>query len=320
MPTAHWPFHGRLPRGCAKLGHMPAHSNLQTVTQAGHTCLQLTTRHGTATVALHGAHLLSWIPTGQREVFWLSPTSLPAPAAIRGGVPICWPWFGKQGMPPGAMQHGPLRNLPWEISAVHADSAERVSLTLTPCRTAQTADALLQFAPHLRVALHITLGENLEQTLETHNHGTQAFVLTQALHSYFAVQDVTQVRLTGLEDLCFEDKLRGTTGTVQLGPFQLDTACDRIYQHATATASQHYTLHDDLGARRIHIHTQGSQSVVVWNPGADTTRSMVDVPDAAWQDFLCVEATNAGRDDGVTLAPGGLHRLTQTLSVEHRLT
>ena len=302
--------------GCAKLGHMPAHSNIQTVTQAGHTSLQLTTRYGTATLALHGAHLLSWIPTGQREVFWLSPTSRPTPAAIRGGVPICWPWFGKQGMPPGAMQHGPLRNLPWEISAVHADSAERVSITLTPCRATHADDALLQFAPHLRVALHITLGENLEQTLETHNHGTHDFPLTQALHSYFAVQDVTQVRLTGLEDLCFEDKLRGTTGTVQHGPFQLDTACDRIYQHATTRPSQHYTLHDDLGARRIHIHTQGSQSVVVWNPGADTARSMVDVPDAAWQDFLCVEATNAGQDDVVTLTPGGQHCLKQTLTVE----
>ncbi len=200
---------------------------------------------------------------------------------------------------------------------MNADTAERVSITLAPCRASQTNDPLLQFAPHLQVALHIELGETLVQTLETHNHGSQTFVLTKALHSYFAVQDVTQVRVTGLEDLSFEDKLRGTSGTVQQGPFQLDTACDRIYQHATAKPLQHYTLHDDLWARRIHIHTLGSQSVVVWNPGAETARSMVDVPDAAWQDFLCVEATNAGQDDGVTLAPGGQHRLTQTLSVEH---
>ncbi len=295
---------------------MPAHSNIHTITHAGYTCLQLSTRHGTATVALHGAHLLSWVPRGQREVFWLSPTSRPAPAAIRGGVPICWPWFGKQGMPPGAMQHGPLRNLPWELRAVHADSVERVSITLTPRRTALADDPLLQFAPHLNVALHINLGETLVQTLETHNHGTQTFALTQALHSYFAVQDVTQVRVTGVEGLRYEDKLRDTTGTVQQGAFQLDTNCDRIYQHGTPNASQHYTLHDGLLRRRIHIHTQGSQSVVVWNPGAEQARSMVDVPDAAWQDFLCVEATNAGQDDVVTLAPGGQHRLTQTLAVE----
>lgn len=295
---------------------MPLHSNLQTTTHAGHACLQLTTRHGTATVALHGAHLVSWVPKGQREVFWLSPTSRPAPAAIRGGVPICWPWFGKQGMPPDALQHGPMRNRPWEVSAVHADGAERVSITLTPSRASQADDPLLQLAPHLQVALHMELGENLVQTLETHNHGTHAFNLTQALHSYFAVQDVTQVRVTGLEDLRFEDKLRGTTGTVQQGVFRLDTACDRIYQQPTPNLSHHYTLHDELWQRRIHIHTQGSQSVVVWNPGAEQARSMVDVPDAAWQEFLCIEATNAGQGDVVPLAPGGQHRLTQTLAVE----
>ncbi|MES2585243.1 MAG: D-hexose-6-phosphate mutarotase [Pseudomonadota bacterium] len=295
---------------------MPAHSNIQTTAHAGHTCLQLATRHGTAIVALHGGHLVSWLPAGQREVFWLSGASRPAPAAIRGGVPICWPWFGKQGMPPGAMQHGPLRNRPWEVNAVHADSAERVSITLVPARASQADDPLLQFAPHLRVALQIDLGENLVQTLETHNHGPQAFRLTQALHSYFAVQDVTQVRFTGLAGLRFEDKLLGTTGTVQQGDFRLDTACDRIYQHTTPKPSQHYTLHDELWQRRIHIRTQGSQSVVVWNPGAEQARSMVDVPDAAWQDFLCVEATNAGQDDVVMLAPGGQHRLTQTLAVE----
>lgn len=291
---------------------MPAHTHIQTVQHAGHSCLQLSTRHGRATVALHGGHVVSWVPNGQREVFWLSSASRPAPAAIRGGVPICWPWFGKQGMPPGAMQHGPLRNLPWDLSAVHADSADRVSITLVPHRTTRADDPLLQFSPHLDVALHINLGENLEQTLETHNHGTQTFTLTQALHSYFAVQDVTQVRVTGLEGLPYEDKLLGSGGTVQqgeAGAFQLHTHCDRIYQHANAHASpstvQHYTLHDSLWQRRIHIHTQGSQSVVVWNPGADQARSMVDVPDAAWQDFLCVEATNAGHGDVVTLAPGG---------------
>lgn len=295
---------------------MTAQSHIQTVTKTGHPCLQLTTRHGTATVALHGAHLLSWVPKDHAEVFWLSSLSRPAPTAIRGGVPICWPWFGKQGMPAGAMQHGPLRNRSWEVSTVNADSSERVSITLTPCRTSQADDPLLRFAPHLRVALHIDLGDTLEQTLETHNHGPQAFSLTQALHSYFAVQDATQVQVAGLEDLRFEDKLLGTTGSLQEGVFRLNTACDRIYQHDTHATSQNYTLHDKLMGRRIHIHTQGSRSVVVWNPGEEQARTMVDVPDAAWRDFLCVEATNAGHD-AIALAPEGQHRLTQTLAVEH---
>ena len=214
------------------------------------------------------------------------------------------------------MQHGPLRNRSWEVSAVNADSTDRVGVTLSPCRASQADDPMLQFAPHLRVALHVELGETLIQTLETHNHGTEAFCLTQALHSYFAVHDATQVRITGLEGLRYEDKQLGTTAMVQQGIFQLDTACDRIYQQTTKRTSQHYILEDAPWKRRIHMHTQGSQSVVVWNPGEEQARSMVDVPDAAWRDFLCVEATNAGPDDVVTLAPGGQHSLRQTLSVE----
>ena len=294
---------------------MPAQSNIQTMVHAGHACLQLSTRHGTAIVALHGAQLLSWVPSGQREVFWLSPASLPPPAAIRGGVPICWPWFGKQGMPQGAMQHGPVRNRQWALDAVHADSADQVCITLSPCRDMATDDALLQFAPHLRVALHITLGETLVQTLETHNHGSQAFALTQALHSYFAVQDATQVQILGLADLRFEDKLLGTTSNVQTDVFRLDTACDRIYQQTHPKPVHHYTLDDAPARRHLHIQTEGSQSVVVWNPGVEQARKMADVPDAAWCKFLCVEATNAGRDV-VLLEPGGQHRLTQTVAVE----
>ncbi len=294
---------------------MPAPSNIKTVAYAGHTCLQLSTVHGTAIVALHGAHLLSWIPTGQREVFWLSAASRPAPAAIRGGVPICWPWFGKQGMPQGAMQHGPMRILPWELSAVQADNAQRVSITLSPCPATPTDDPVLKFAPHLQVALHLDLGETLVQTLETHNHGKQPFALTQALHSYFAVHDATLVQIQGLGGLRYEDKLLGTAGTLQQSVFQLNSACDRIYQQDSDDPSHHYTLDDGVWCRRIHIRTHGSQSVVVWNPGADLARSMVDVPDAAWKDFLCVETTNAGQDV-VLLEPGGRHCIAHTVALE----
>ena len=295
---------------------MPTQSNIQTIVHAGHACLQLSTRHGTAIVALHGAHLLSWVPKEQPEVFWVSPISPPAPAAIRGGVPICWPWFGKQGMPQGGMQHGPMRNLQWELDAVHANGSDQVGITLSPCRTPSNDEAMRQFAPHLRVAMHITLDACLVQTLETHNHGAQTFALTQALHSYFAVQDATQVQVHGLIDLRFEDKLLNATGSLQQGCFQLDTACDRIYLQNTTSPKHHYTLYDALAQRRIRLQTEGSQSVVVWNPGAEQARKMADVPDAAWRNFLCVEATNAGQDV-VLLAPGGQHRLTQILAVEY---
>jgi glucose-6-phosphate 1-epimerase len=157
---------------------MSTQSNIQPMNHAGHACLQLTTRHGTAIVALHGAQILSWHPKGHRDVFWLSTLSEPAPAAIRGGVPVCWPWFGKQGMPQGGMQHGPVRNRPWDVISVQDDSAEVISLTLAPCRATTPDDPLARFARQLQLTMRIDLQETLTQTLETRNSGMQPFVLT----------------------------------------------------------------------------------------------------------------------------------------------
>ena len=289
--------------------HLPP--QITPLPHAGHNCLQLKTRHGTAILALQGAHLLSWVPTGQRDVFWLSPQSLPEPAAIRGGVPVCWPWFARQGMPADALQHGPVRNLTWQISAIHASSDDEVSLSLAPCEP-------VALAPDLRVSLRITLGASLSQTLHTRNLGIQPFQLTQALHSYFAVGDATQTSIEGLTGLAYQDKLRGMMPDTQQTPFAFDSSCDRIYhhaaQHSPGNSNHRYTLTDSAWKRCIAVDTQGSQSVVVWNPGSETARTMADVPDEGWHDFFCIEAANAG-PNVIALAPGAEHRLGQTLSI-----
>lgn len=297
--------------------HLPA--QITQFQHAGHDALQLTTRHGIAIVALHGAHLLSWVPTGQRDVFWLSPQSLPEPAAIRGGVPVCWPWFAKQGQPASALQHGPARNRPWQVSAIHASSDDEVSLSLAPCAQAAQDAGLAALAPGLQVSLRITLGETLSQSLHTRNLGAETFQLTQALHSYFAISHATQVGIEGLSGLPYQDKLRGMATDIQRTPFAFDTACDRIYRHAAQDSpdksTHRYRLVDPAWQRRIQIDTEGSQSVVVWNPGRETARNIVDMPDDSWQDFFCIEATNAG-PDVVALAPGAEHWLGQKISIK----
>ena len=268
---------------------------------------------------MHGAQILSWKPIGHREVFWLSPLSSPAPAAIRGGVPVCWPWFGKQGMPQGAMQHGPVRIRTWDVVSVQNGNGDGVSLTLSPSPATSPDDPMARFADHLHLSLQIDLADTLTQTLETRNGGNQSFALTQALHSYFAVHDAAQVRVAELAGLHYHDKLlapANQTPQIQQGPFALHEACDRIYQQATATPMHRYTLEDPTWQRRIHLETQGSQSLVVWNPGEVQTRKMAEVPDRDWPHFLCLEAANAG-SDVVTLAPGAQYRLIQTLAAEH---
>lgn len=293
---------------------VPLPPQITTLDHAGHACLRISTRHGTAIMALHGAHLLSWVPTGQRDVFWVSPQALPAPAAIRGGVPVCWPWFAKQGMPPGARQHGPVRNMTWALDEVLDSTDTAVSLTLSPAPTGADLDELTATAPGLQARLTLTVGEALTQTLQTHNTGVMPFELSQALHSYFAVGDARQTGIEGLMGLPYDDRLRDLAREVQQTPFALNEACDRTYHHTDAQPTRRYTLVDRAWQRRIQIDTEGSQSVVVWNPGSAGARAMVDVPDDGWQDFFCIEAANAG-PDVVSLAPGTDYRLTQTLQV-----
>ena len=292
--------------------HLPP--EIKRLDHAGHACLQLSTRFGAAIVALHGAHLLCWLPRGHRDVFWLSPEALPEPAAIRGGVPVCWPWFARQGQADSAAQHGLVRNLPWQISAIHSSSDDEISLSLQPCDDG----TLISAAPGLQVSLRITLGQTLNQTLHTRNLGTQPFRLTQALHSYFAVSHAAQIGIEGLTGLTYQDRLRDLAFDVQRSPFALDLACDRTYaqpaQDTSVQACHRYVLLDPAWQRRIVIDTQGSQSVVVWNPGSEGARKMADVPDDGWQDFFCVETSNAG-PDMVVLAAGAAHSLGHTISV-----
>jgi glucose-6-phosphate 1-epimerase len=296
--------------------------SITPIDHAGHRCLRLRSAQGTAIISLHGAQLLSWVPLGHSDVFWLSPQALPEPAAIRGGVPVCWPWFAGQGMPMGAMSHGPVRNRLWEVAAnspddrVDADQPLRITLTPTPGLTPD--DPLCRFAPGMQVSLCVELGDTLTltQTLTTRNLGNQPFVLTQAMHSYFAVTDARQVQISGLENRPYDCKLSGAQNASHAGIWQLDQACDRVYQQNPVATQHSYTLSDPAAGRQIHITTLGSQSVVVWNPGAETASQMADVPDSAWHQFVCIEAANAGADR-ITLAPGDQHALTQILALTH---
>ena len=293
---------------------------ITAVQHAGHSALGLRTRHGTAVIALHGAHVLSWVPAGGRGGVWLSPASLPEPAAIRGGVPVCWPWFAKQGQSADAAQHGPVRNLPWQLTGISHCSDEEITISMEPTAQANAAphEALTAGVPAgLRVHMQVKLGRTLQQTLHTDNLGTAPFLLSQALHSYYAVSHAQQVSIEGLQGLLYTDRLRALAQAVQDQPFTLDLACDRTYEHPPVTpAPEHrrYTLVDTAWQRRIHIDVTGSRSVVVWNPGSETARQMVDVPDADWPGFFCIEAANAG-PDVIRLEPGDSHPLTQTLSV-----
>lgn len=258
-----------------------------------------------AALSLYGGQLLSFAPADGDEVLWLSPLATGAPGAIRGGVPVCWPYFGREGQPQGAAQHGFARNTMWTLDLPREDGDGNLHLTL---------DLPAHEGTPLRLRQTLVLGTGLQQALITHNPSAIERDITQALHSYFAVGDVSQARVEGVDGLDYADKYAGATFT-QSGHWSLDEPrdpgrSDRIY-HA---AGGHYVLHDPVRGRRLRITTTGSRAVVVWNPGQAGAQAMGDVPDTAWRDFLCVETANAARDV-ITLAPGATHTLAQAVEV-----
>ena len=257
-----------------------------------------------AAVSVHGGQLLAWQPAGFDEVLWCSPTTHRPPQAIRGGVPVCWPYFGRDGQPADAPQHGHARISAWQfVDAVEEDDAVVLDLALPPDPRTP-----------LRLRQRLRIGATLEQTLTTANPGSGPASLTQALHSYFAVGDARQVSVSGVDGLRYADKLDGNE-YVQAGDWRLDEPrdpgrSDRIY----ADAGSRFVLTDPVGRRRIRLETRGSRALVIWNPGEAGAAAIADLPPQGWRAFLCVETANAGTDV-VRLAPGAEHRLGQRLSV-----
>jgi glucose-6-phosphate 1-epimerase len=267
-------------------------------------------RHGAqeALIALHGAQVLNWTDRGE-GLLWLSPAArIRDGKGIRGGIPVCWPWFADHPTDPGKPAHGFVRHRAWSLAATSATTAA-VSVTL---RTA-TGDADRALWPHRAEAvLTVTLGDALTVALETRNTGEAAFPLTEALHTYFRVSDITNVAVTGLEGRAYLDKLDGFARKMQAGAITVAGEVDRIYLGDTSAI----TLNDAGAGRRLRIAGSGSRSAVVWNPWTAKTARLGDMgsPDA-FRRMICIETANAG-DDIVTLAPGETHVLGARYQIE----
>ena len=283
----------------------PLPEGVSRETWQGIDVLRVETPFSVARVSLHGGQVLSFVPTGFDDLLWLSPTTSLPPKAIRGGVPVCWPYFGKQGQPDGAVQHGHARISRWPLTEVkrEADGTAVLKLTL-PLRDGVPLE--------LQMSVHV--GRDLRQSIDTLHRGDAPYRLTQALHTYFRVADAMQVRVTGLDGLRYDDKYDGGTH-VQSGDWSLHDPSDpgrsdRIY----AGTGHRFDLLDPAGGRRIRLDTFGSRSLVVWNPGEAGAAAIGDMPDDGWRSFVCLEAANAS-GDAIELEPGQRHRLSQVISV-----
>ncbi|HMA34270.1 MAG TPA: D-hexose-6-phosphate mutarotase [Chloroflexia bacterium] len=264
---------------------------------------------GLARISIQGGQVVAFQPHGTAPVLWVSAASLYAPdKPIRGGIPVCWPWFGPHPTDPTKRQHGFVRTALWSVgnTRVTPEGATQIQLTLAD------SPATRALWPHpFALAITITVGTALVVELVAHNPGPDPVSCSGALHSYFSVSNVTSIAIQGLEGCTYIDKTAGGAQQLQQGPVTLDGETDRIYLETAAPC----VIVDPERQRRIHIAKQGSRSTVVWNPGEAGARRMSDFGAEEYRRMVCVETANAG-PDAVTIPPGGAHRLGTTITVE----
>lgn len=271
----------------------------------GLVCCRISNAFGKANVYLQGAHVVSYCPHGKDEVLWMSPESMFEPGrAIRGGIPICWPWFGPHPGDNRFPQHGFARTCPWAVRAVlDTDHSTELFLGLLDDEHSRRfLDG--RFDARYRVSV----GSELTVELSVTNTGTDPLrSVGCALHSYFAIGDVTKAYVEGLEDIEFLDKLSGQKVT-QSGRIAISDEVDRVY----SAAPDPIRLIDNVKERMILVSSQGSQSTVVWNPWIEKSKRMTDFPDDGYQSMTCIETANALKDVR-TIQPGDTHVIAQTI-------
>jgi D-hexose-6-phosphate mutarotase len=261
---------------------------------------------GRAVVSVKGAQVLSWQPAGASEVLWLSPVArLDSGKAVRGGAPVCWPWFGAHPDDAKKPAHGFARTADFQGASVEIDSrTTALTLALEP----STANRALW--PHdARLEVIISIGERLHIALTTTNRGRGPLPLSQAIHTYFRVGDIAAVTVDGLDGCRYRDALSGET-LRQSGALRIDSEVDRIYE----TAPSPLVLVDTALRWRITISAGGSASTVVWNPWVAKAERLGDLGPDGYRHMLCLETANAGADLRL-LAPGTSHTLSAEFAV-----
>jgi len=279
----------------------------------GLTVVRVASSRGSAEVYLHGAQITSWVPAGADPVLWLSAASeFAAGSAIRGGVPICFPWFGPLAGVPSAPKHGFARLVDWTLDDVRADGDDVVLVLVLRDSALTRASAW----PHRFEARYtITVGTHLTLSLDVANTGTATFTFEEALHTYLSVGDIGATEVRGLDGAPFADQLRDPQAQPgEAGPVRFTAETDRVYL-ATAAAA---TVVDGASARSVTIDKLGSRSTVVWNPWQAKAAAMADFGADEWTQMVCVETCNV-KTDAVDLAPGSSHTMSVTLSIDQPL-
>lgn len=271
--------------------------------QGGLTKAVVATPVASGEIYLHGAHVTSWQPAGHEPVLWMSRSSLFQPGKpIRGGVPICFPWFGPNASDPSAPAHGFARTALWEVAEARPTAEGGISMTLQT----RIDPFAVRFTVEFGSVLRMTLATELATGVSTSHR------FEDALHTYFSVSDVRNISITGLEQSRYIDKLDGAAEKPATGvAIEFIGETDRVYFDSDSECH----LHDPGRKRTIAISTSGSQSTVVWNPWIAKSARMPDFGDHEWPEMVCIETANVGVN-AVELAPKSIHSTTVVIRVQ----
>ena len=255
---------------------------------------------------LHGAHITSWKPVRGEEMLFLSSCSRWEQGhAIRGGIPICFPWFGAKSDDPKAPAHGFVRTMMWQLeSIVLVGEAVMVSMVT------ESNEATMAWWPaQFRLLYRVTFGSELRLELAVTNTGTTLLRFEEALHTYHRVGNITQSRVRGLENIEYLDKTDSNRLKMQQDEIVIESETDRVYLN-TIDAIE---LEDTALRRRTRVTKENSRTTVIWNPWTQKAHSLSDLADDEWRQMICIETSNVS-NFGVDLAPGQHHTLKALVS------
>lgn len=271
--------------------------------------VHLENKGATAFISTYGAHVLHYTPEEGTDILWNTPASFfEAGKPIRGGVPVCWPWFGPHASDPSKPMHGFARLAIWDIVKTGMNGNGETELVLS----IRDNDYTRGLWPYPFQAWFIVrLGKKLSLTLSVVNNGTEPFTFADALHTYFKVGDASQITIEGLEGCTYLD---GTNNNNKIVQTEKVAEIKKEENRRYLDTSSDCIIVDPVLGRKIKVEKQNSNTTVVWNPWINTARSMPDFDDEGYKTMVCVEAANAFNDT-VTLRPGEKFEMETTIGL-----
>jgi glucose-6-phosphate 1-epimerase len=278
---------------------VPGNGGLQKV--------RITSREASGEMYLHGAHITSWKPTGGEEALFLSSQSRwDHGHAIRGGVPVCFPWFGSKADDPEAPAHGFVRTKAWQLESI-AQAGNGVTVSMF---TVSGEDTKRWWPAEFRLDYRVTFAAELKLELVVTNTGKTSLHFEEALHAYHNVGNILKTRVGGLDTVQYIDKTDSNSKKIQHGEIAVVSETDRVYLNTIDAVE----LEDPDLRRRTRVAKENSRTTVVWNPWVQKARSLADFADDEWMRMICIEVSNVS-DFGVELAPGQQHKMKALVRV-----